>query len=154
MFQVADAIGAVDKASADRLAAWLPTAPGMFASALSHIVLRLSRNPAAQDATVKLASHVATLIATDTDIASRIEAYGTLARGVWRVSRNEATAYFHRGLDIADAIGSNDFDRTNSLLATFRRKNEQDRGFGLSRWAARQLQEQTILFGRVRGGGR
>src|SRR5271165_1190634 len=36
-------------------------------------------------------------------------------------------------------------------LATFRRKNQQDRGFGLSRWAARQLQEQTILFGRVRG---
>src|SRR5271165_3837377 len=39
-------------------------------------------------------------------------------------------------------------------LATFRRKNQQDRGFGLSRWAARQLQEQTILFRRVRGGGR
>ena len=39
-------------------------------------------------------------------------------------------------------------------VATFRRKNQQDRGFGLSRWAARQLQEQTILFRRVRGGGR
>ena len=117
VFQVADAIGAVDKATADSLASWLPTAPGMFAPALSLIVLRLSRNQAAQDATIKLASHVATLIAADTDIASRIEAYGTLARGVWRVSRNEAKAYFQRGLDIADAIGSNDFDRTNSLLA-------------------------------------
>lgn len=117
VFRVADAIGAVDRATADRLAAWLPSAPGMFSAALSHVVLRLSRNPMAQDATIKLASHVATLIATDTDIASRIETYGTLARSVWRVSPNEATAYFRRGLDIADAIGSNDFDRTNSLLA-------------------------------------
>ncbi len=118
VFRVADAIGAIDTAAADRLAAWLPAAPGMFAAALSQIVTRLSRNPMAQDATIKLASHVATLIASDTDIASRIGAYGTLARGVWRVSRNEATAYFQRGLDIADAFGSNDFDRTNSLLAT------------------------------------
>ena len=117
VFQVADAIGAVDKATADSLAAWLSTAPGMFAPALSPVVLRLSRNPEAQDATIKLASHVATLIAADTDIASRIEAYGALARALWRVSRNEAKAYFQRGLDIADAIGSNDFDRTNSLLA-------------------------------------
>ncbi len=117
VFRVADAIGAVDAVTADRLAAWLPTAPGMFAVGLSRIVIRLSRNPVGQEAVIKLASHVATLIATDTDIASRIEAYGTLARGVWRVSRNEATAYFQRGLDIADAMGSNDFDRTNSLLA-------------------------------------
>jgi hypothetical protein len=89
VFRVADAIGAVDRASADRLATWLPSAPGMFAATLSHIVLRLSRNPAAQDATIKLASHVATLIATDTDSlpASKLMARSPVVCGASHATR-------------------------------------------------------------------
>ncbi|WP_422009898.1 NACHT domain-containing protein [Reyranella sp.] len=116
IFRVVDAIGGLDLPTATRMIAWLKTAPGFFAPFLTQVVARLSRVPKLHNAALELAIHVETLIVADTDTSSRISAYGELARAVWRVSSDEAAAYFRRGLDLADAIGSDDFDRTGHLL--------------------------------------
>ena len=117
LFDVIDAIGGLDRPTAQRMIAWLKHAPGLFTPSLTQVVSRLSRSAALHNAALELADHVKTLILTDTDTESRIAAYGELARAVWRVSHQEAAAYFRCSLDLAEAIGSDDFDRTNHLLA-------------------------------------
>lgn len=116
IFNVADALGALDAALAKRIADWLADAPGLFAPDLTETVTRLSRIPQCHDAALILAGHVERKIQFDTDVGTRITAYGRLARAVWRVSIEEAKAYLRRALDLAEAIGSDDFDRTNHLL--------------------------------------
>lgn len=116
IFYLADALGAFDAALARQMVDWLATAPGMFTPELTDFVTRLSRVDQCHDAALLLASHVEKKIQLDTDVGSRITAYGRLARAVWRVSTEEAAAYTRRALDLAEAIGSDDFDRTNHLL--------------------------------------
>jgi hypothetical protein len=116
IFYLADALGALDVALATRMAEWVASAPGLFTPELTDAVARLSRIPQCHDAALLLASHVERKIQLDTDVGNRITAYGSLARAVWRVSTDEAAAYFRRALDLAEAIGSEDFDRTNHLL--------------------------------------
>lgn len=116
IFYVADALGAVDPGLAKKMVDWLATAPGFYAPELTDVVARLSRTSACHDAALTLAGHVERKIQLDTDVGSRVTAYGRLARAVWRVSTHEAAAYFRRALDLAEAIGSDDFDRTNHLL--------------------------------------
>ncbi|MCJ9668522.1 MULTISPECIES: ATP-binding protein [unclassified Neorhizobium] len=116
IFHLADALGALDAAFATRIAEWLAAAPGLFTPELTDVVTRLSRIPQCHNAAMLLADHVERRIQLDTDVESRITAYGSLARAVWRVSVDEAAAYFRRALDLAEAIGSDDFDRTNHLL--------------------------------------
>lgn len=116
IFHLADALGAFDAANAKQMVDWLASAPGLFTPELTDFVTRLSRIPQCHDAALVLASHVDKKIQLDTDVGSRVTAYGRLARAVWRVSTDEAAAYFRRALDLAEAIGSDDFDRTNHLL--------------------------------------
>ncbi|WP_306027473.1 hypothetical protein [Stappia sp. MMSF_3263] len=116
LFYLADALGAFDAVLATRMAEWAANAPGLFAPELTDAVARLSRIPHCHDAALLLASHVERKIQLDTDVGSRVTAYGGLARALWRVSTDEAAAYFRRALDLAEAIGSDDFDRTNHLL--------------------------------------
>lgn len=116
VFYLADALGAFDATLAKQMVDWLATAPGLFTPELTDFVARLSRVPQCQDAALVLSSHVEKKIQLDTDVGSRVTAYGRLARAVWRVSTEEAAAYFRRALDLAEAIGSDDFDRTNHLL--------------------------------------
>lgn len=116
LFRVADATGAIDRSFGDRIASWLEAAPGLHIPQLTAVVARLSRVEECHDAALRLAGHVENLILRDTDIGSRISAYGALARAVWRVSTSESAVLFRRTLDLADAIGSDDFDRTNHLL--------------------------------------
>lgn len=116
LFLVADALGTIDRAISNRIAAWLPTAPGIFTPQLIAIITRLSRVAECHDAALCLARHAEKQILLDTDISTRVSSYGALARAVWRVSTDESAAYFRRTLDLADAIGSDDFDRTNHLL--------------------------------------
>ncbi len=116
IFYLADALGAFDAVLATRMVEWAANAPGLFAPELTDAVARLSRIPHCHDAALLLASHVERKIQLDTDVGSRVTAYGSLARAVWRVSTDEAAAYFRRALDLAEAIGSDDFDRTNHLL--------------------------------------
>jgi hypothetical protein len=116
LFLTADTLGAIDGEIASRMTKWLTTAPGMAAPELTGIVARLSRMGDCHNAALKLASHVERLILLDTNIGSRVGSYGSLAQAVWRVSIDEASAFFRRTLDLADAIGSDDFDRANHLL--------------------------------------
>ncbi|TJZ76910.1 hypothetical protein [Paracoccus hibiscisoli] len=116
LFYVADALGALDPSLAKKIAEWLATAPGLYPAELTDVVARLSRTSACHDAALILAGHVERRIQLDTDVGSRITAYGRLARAVWRVSPHEGEAYFRRAVDLAEAIGSDDFDRTNHLL--------------------------------------
>lgn len=116
IFYVADALGAIGPGHAKKMVDWLATAPGLYAPELTDIVARLSRNEGCHDAALTLASHVERKIQLDTDVGSRVTAYGRLARAVWKVSTHEAAAYCRRALDLAEAIGSDDFDRTNHLL--------------------------------------
>jgi hypothetical protein len=116
IFYLADALGALDPALARRMADWVAAAPGMFTADLIDIVTRLSRAPAYHDAALLLAAQVERKIQLDTDVGTRVSAYGDLARAVWRVGIDEAAVYFRRALDLAEAIGSDDFDRTNHLL--------------------------------------
>lgn len=116
IFDLADALGSLDATLAKRMAEWAASAPGLFTPELTNTVARLSRIPQCHDAALLLAGHIERKIQLDTDVGTRISSYGDLARAVWRVSTEEAAAYFRRALDLAEAIGSDDFDRTNHLL--------------------------------------
>lgn len=116
IFNLGDALGAFDAALAKRIVDWTASAPGLFTPELTDAVARLSRVPQCQDAALLLASQLDHKIRLDTDVGSRVTAYGSLARAVWRVNTEEARAYFRRALDLAEAIGSDDFDRTSHLL--------------------------------------
>lgn len=116
IFDLIDALGALNATLAKRMAEWAASAPGLFTPELTNIVARLSRIPQCHDAALLLAVHIERKIQLDTDVGTRVSSYGDLARSVWRVSIEEAAAYFRRALDLAEAIGSDDFDRTNHLL--------------------------------------
>lgn len=116
LFAVGDAIDAIDKSVSDAIVDWVKGAPGFYTPTLIDIVDRLSRRTVSHEACLALAAHAETRIIMDTDTSSRISSYGKLARAVWRVDVEEASAYFRRALDLADAVGSDDFDRTNHLL--------------------------------------
>ena len=116
IFDIADALGSLDATLAKRMVDWAASAPGLFTPELTNSAARLSRMPECHDAALLLANHIERKIQLDTDVGTRITSYGDLARAVWRVSTEEAAAYFRRALDLAEAIGSDDFDRTTHLL--------------------------------------
>ncbi|WP_431260168.1 hypothetical protein ACQ86G_08460 [Roseateles chitinivorans] len=116
LLELADVLGLLDAPLATRMVDWIVTAPGLYTPEFTRIVERLSRYSVCHDAAIRLAVHVEARIQLDTDVGSRVSAYGDLARAVWRVSLEEAAAYFRRAIDLAEAIGSDDFDRTNHLL--------------------------------------
>ncbi|MFM0639039.1 hypothetical protein PQQ63_20330 [Paraburkholderia metrosideri] len=116
IFDLADALGALNAVLAKRMVEWAANAPGLFTPELTHTVARLSHIRECHDAALLLAGHVERKILLDTNVGTRVSSYGELARAVWRVSTEEAAAYFRRALDLTEAIGSDDFDRTNHLL--------------------------------------
>ena len=116
IFDLADGLGVLNATLAKRMVEWVASAPGLFTPELTNTVARLSRIPECHDAALLLAGHIERKIQLDTDVGTRVSSYGALARAVWRVSTEEAAAYFRRALDLTEAIGSDDFDRTNHLL--------------------------------------
>ncbi|MYM21478.1 hypothetical protein GTP46_02305 [Duganella sp. FT135W] len=117
IFDIADALGALDEIVTKSLVDWIISVPGIYTPELIYLITRLSRDPKCLDAALDLAAHADAQIQHDTDVSSRVNSYGDLARAVWRVGVEEAAAYFKQGLDLAGAIGSDDFHRTNHLLA-------------------------------------
>lgn len=117
IFQVADAIDAFDAVQAERFVAWVKEGHGLHIPELTRMTARLSRKAELHDSALSLGAYVEALIQSDTDTSSKIASYGKLARAVWRVSADEAGVYFRRALELAEAVGSNDFDRANHLLA-------------------------------------
>lgn len=116
IFELADALGALNAANAKRMVEWAASAPGLFTPELTNVVARLSRIPQCHDAALLLSGDIERKIQLDTNVGTRISSYGDLARAVWRVGTEEAAAHFRRALDLAEAIGSDDFDRTHHLL--------------------------------------
>ncbi|OLY75701.1 hypothetical protein AU074_21765 [Pseudomonas sp. ATCC PTA-122608] len=116
LFFVADSLAAIDEHLGSRIANWLLVAPGIYQPEKIKIVTRLSRIEECHDAALKLARHIESRIVSDTDVSNRINSYGELARAVWRVSTEEAASLFRRTIDLADAVGADDIDRTNSIL--------------------------------------
>jgi hypothetical protein len=116
LFEAADAVGAFTAQTAEALVRWLIESPIKSIEILTGAVARLSRYDDTHQAALTLAQHTDALIAAETDVVQRIAAYGTLARSVWLISSAEARAYFRRGLDMADAIGSDDWERTAELV--------------------------------------
>ena len=53
---------------------------------------------------------------TDVDAESRVDNYQELARAVLPLSREEASAYFDRAIEIASRIGQENFSRWNALI--------------------------------------
>lgn len=116
IFDLVDILGELNGTLAKRMVEWAANAPGLFTPELTNTVARLSRVLDCHDAALVLAGHIERKIQRDTDVGSKVSSYGGLARAVWRVSTEEAAAYFRRALDLTEAIGSDDFDRTNHLL--------------------------------------
>lgn len=107
---------AFDAQSAQRLATSLAEARDMPIDPLIWSIERLSRNTHLHNAVMMLAGRTERLIVQLTETSARLNEYGRLARAVWRTSPEDAAVYFRRGLDLAEALGADDFERANSLL--------------------------------------
>jgi hypothetical protein len=111
-----DAIDALSPQSSNRIVEWLGGSRIQFTHLWIDVVGVLSRRPETRAAALALAERTAAMIRSDTSVKDRIASNGALARAIWRTSRAEAQAHFRRGLDIADAIGSDDYDRAADLI--------------------------------------
>ncbi len=109
-------VEAFDATSALRLATLLGDARDMPIDPLIWSIERLSRNPDLHRAVMTLAGRTEGVILKLTETSARLNGYGRLARAVWRTSPEDAAVYFRRGLDLAEALGADDFERANSLL--------------------------------------
>jgi len=111
-----DALDALSAETSSRIVEWLLGSAIQYTSLWIDVVAVLSRRPDTRAAALALAKRTSAMIQSDTNIRDRITANGALARAIWRTSRAEAQAHFRRGLDIADAIGSDDYDRAADLI--------------------------------------
>ncbi|MFK4871512.1 NACHT domain-containing protein [Novosphingobium sp. ZW T3_23] len=109
-------LGALDGPLAERIAALLIAAKHVPPAPLLWACERLSRIPGAQVAIMQLARHIEAAIRSGTDTTAKLTDYGKLARAVWRTSPHDAAALFRKALDLAEAMGSDDFQRANSVL--------------------------------------
>jgi NACHT domain len=106
----------LDGASGELLAALLEEASPIVGDWIETIA-RLARCSATHDSALRLAKRAEAVIAIDTSIGRQIEGYGALARALLLIGRNHAKSYFKIGLELADAVGSDDHDRIADLVA-------------------------------------
>lgn len=123
LFNTGDALGAFSEQTAKDLSNWLENSPVAQHNNLIYVISRLSRSAVTRDVALVLAQLTANKISTETDTTYRISGYGSLARAIWPASRAEAQAYFRRGLEFADAIGSDDYETIAELCAFAARYN-------------------------------
>lgn len=107
---------AFDAKTALRLATLLADARDMPIDPLIWSIEHLSRNPDLHQAVMLLSACTEGRIVKLAETSARLNEYGRLARAVWGTSSADAVVYFRRGLDLAEALGSDDFERANSLL--------------------------------------
>ena len=116
LFKTVDAIETLSEKTATKLCNWLVHSPiAQNTNNTTYVVSRLARRKATRSAALSLAQHTSNEISIETDTPSRINAYGSLARAIWLASKSEARAYFKRGLEFADALGSGDYDKITEL---------------------------------------
>ena len=116
ILRVVNAVNLLSAQDSIRLVKWLIGSSIQYTNLWINAVEVLSRRSETRDAAMLLAKRTADMIHSDTNIADRIMASGALARAIWRTSRAEAQAHFRRGLDIADAIGSDDYSTATDLI--------------------------------------
>lgn len=83
---------------------------------LIKIVSAIAGQAELQPVAGALASRVKMVIEREDDVSSRASLYGMLSRAIMPASPDEATEYFHHGINQLDAIGSGDYEFTNELL--------------------------------------
>jgi hypothetical protein len=115
IFRTLDSLGTFSANTAVALSNWLINTPAAQGANMTYVVSRLARHEITRPASFKLGRHIQNTISTETDTSSRINAYGALARAIWLASKAEAQAYFKRGLECADALGSGDYDKITEL---------------------------------------
>lgn len=117
LFKTTDALEVLSGTTATTLSTWLENSPVAQHNNLTYVISRMARSDATRDAALALAHVTGNKIAAETDTSYRINAFGSLARAIWLASQSEAQAYFRRGLEFADAMGSDDYDKVAELNA-------------------------------------
>jgi hypothetical protein len=115
LFGTLDSLGTFSENSALELSSWLMNTPAARGGDTTYVISRLARREPTRLASFRLGQHIASELSTETDTSSRINGYGALARAMWLASKAEAQAYFRRGLEFADALGSGDYDKITEL---------------------------------------
>lgn len=64
----------------------------------------------------EVAARAANVIDLDYDVSTRADLFAQLSRSVIQASSDDASTYFHMGLEQMDSIGSGDYEFTNELL--------------------------------------
>lgn len=115
VFNTLDALGSFSDGTAKAVSEWLAKSPIANTSVMTFAVSRFSRREETGNTAFALARHIEKKISAETDTSLRINGYGALARAIWLASRSEAQAYFRRGLEFADALGSGDSEKIAEL---------------------------------------
>ncbi|WP_395447892.1 hypothetical protein ACHMW7_23740 [Aminobacter sp. UC22_36] len=106
----------LDQASGAGLAAFLEASQTQFVADWIGMIALLARTPASQASALRLARLAEPIIRADTDVSAQIQGYGSLARALLPISAEEARPYFRIGLELADAVGSDDQERIGDFV--------------------------------------
>jgi hypothetical protein len=117
LFKTVDALDALTPTTAIGLSNWLVKSPIGHHHNTLYVAARLAANLGTRDAALALANHIASETASETDTSQQIKIYGALARAIWPASQSEAKAYFRRGLEFADALGSDNYEKIVELMS-------------------------------------
>lgn len=107
----------LDQASGEGLAAFLEQSGSQLVSDWLRYTALLARGRETQAAALRLARQAERVIAADTNVREQIQCYGMLARALLPISPDEARLYFRIGLELADAVGSDDQERIGDFIA-------------------------------------
>jgi hypothetical protein len=87
-----------------------------FNSIFKRIVEGYATQLSAKLATLLLGKYTLSCIKKDTEVEARIQNIGELAHSIWNVSIEEARVIFRQGLELSDAVGSDNNDEIMSLV--------------------------------------
>jgi hypothetical protein len=119
LFKTADALDALTKVTASSISDWLVKSPIGHQPNMMYVAARLSRKAETSEAALSLGRTIAGEIAKETDTSAQINSYGSLARAIWPASTTEAKAYFKRGMEFADALGSDNYEKIVEFMTSF-----------------------------------
>ena len=83
---------------------------------LIEIVSILSKRKGLQELAGKVASSAMKMIDRENEVSLRANLFSQLAHAIFPASTDEASTFFHMGLEKMDSIGSGDYEFTNELL--------------------------------------
>ena len=116
IFKTANAVKAWTRESSLKAVDWIKVSPIKAYPQLLRIVEGYATQPSAERATLSLGNYTLSCIKKDTEVEARIQSLGKLAHSIWNVSIEEARVIFRQGLELADALGSDNNDEIMSLV--------------------------------------